>query len=294
MRQYRFHAPTTFEELFRILDAEKGAEVKYLAGGTDLVPRISRERETIPNGDKPPVVLVSLAGLGLAGVEERDGEVRIGAMTTLSDLQTNPIVKAKLPALSAAVDHMAGFSIRNTATLGGNIMNASPAADSLPPLMVLDATFVLRGRGGERCVMAADFFTGPGSTAAKPDEILVAIAVKAGKGAAAFHKLGRRAAETLSVVNAAAYVEVENGVFKTARVAVGSAAPTVRACRKTAQALEGKPVTAESARTAAALVVDEIAPITDIRASDWYRRKVAPVVAARAILAAAGIQDEGR
>lgn len=293
MRQYRFHAPTTYAELFRILDAEKDAEIKYLAGGTDLVPRISRERETVPHDEKPPLVLVSLAGLDLVGVEERDGEVRIGAMTTLTAVQQHPIVRAKLPALREAIDQMAGFSIRNTATLGGNIMNASPAADSLPPLVVMDAAFVLRGPDGERRVKAADFFAGPGKTVAGRDEILAAIAIRVGKGAAAFHKLGRRAAETLSVVNAAAYVEVANGVCTHARVAVGSAAPTVKSCRLAARALEGQPVTADSARMAAALVAEEISPITDIRASDWYRRKVAPVVAAWAILAAAGI-EEGR
>lgn len=293
MRQYRFHAPTSFAELFQILDAEKNAEVKFLAGGTDLVRRISRERDSVPVGEKPPLVLVSLAGLGLSGVTEREDEVIIGAMTTLTALLQNDVIKKKLPALRDAVDHMAGFSIRNTATLGGNIMNASPAADSLPPLLVMDAEFVLRGPDGERRVKAADFFAGPGKTAARQDEILTAIAVRPGKGAAAFHKLGRRAAETLSVINAAAYVEMKNGVCTTARVAVGSAAPTVKSCRIAARALEGQPVTADSARTAAALVVEEIDPITDIRASDWYRRKVAPVAAARAILAAAGIQ-EGR
>lgn len=224
---------------------------------------------------------------------ERDGEVIIGAMTTLTDVLHSGVVREKLPALCAAVDRMAGFSVRNTATLGGNIMNASPAADSLPPLMVMDAEFVLRGPDGERRVKVADFFSGPGRTVAKRDEILTAIAVRPGKGGAAFHKLGRRAAETLSVVNAAAYVEVKNGVCTAARVAVGSAAPTVKNCRMAASALEGQLLTADSAKAAAALVVEEIDPITDVRASDWYRRKVAPVAAARAILAAAGMQ-EGR
>lgn len=294
MRQYRFHVPNDLGELFKIVEAEHHAEIRYLAGGTDLTPRISREREQIPYEEKPPLSIVSLAALGLGGVSEENGEVIIGATSTLTGLLEDPIVGRRLPALCEAIREMAGFSVRNTATIGGNIMNASPAADSLPPLVVLDADFILRGSGGERRVKAGAFFTGPGKTVARRDEVLAAVAVKPGTGRAAFKKLGRRAAETLSVVNAAAYVEQENGIFKKARVAVGSVAPTVVDCRKVADALSGQPVTAEAVAKAAALVVGEISPITDIRASDWYRREVAPVMVSRAVLAAAGIEKERR
>lgn len=294
MRKYSFHAPDTMARLFEIAGAERNAEVRFLAGGTDLAPRISRERDQIPYGETQPMAIVSLAGLGLAGVREDAGEVIIGAMTTLTDVLENPVVQARLPVLPESIRLMAGFSVRNQATIGGNVMNASPAADSLPPLVVLDADLVLRGPAGERRVKAAAFFTGPGTTAAAPDEVLTAIAVRPGKGRAAFVKLGRRAAETLSVVNAAAYIELENGLCKTARVAVGAVAPTVVECKKTAAALAGQPLSAESVAKASALVAQEISPITDVRASDWYRRKVAPVVAGRAIAAAAGLEIEGR
>ncbi len=286
MREYRFHAPKSYEELYAVF-AGNPAKTAFLAGGTDLVPRINMERDQIPYEDTPPVSLISLAGLNLSGIDEKDGVVIIGAMTTLSALEASDVVKERLPALAEAVKEMAGLTVRNAATIGGNIMNASPAADTLPVLMAMDAELTLKGPNGTRSVKADAFFTGPGKTVAQNDELLAEISVNPGKGGAAFKKLGRRAAESLSVVNAAAYVELENGVCKCARVAVGSAAPTVVMCGKAAEALIGQKIDEAAAKKAAALVAEELAPIDDIRATAWYRLKVAPVMAARAILAAA-------
>lgn len=292
MREYRFFAPDDFQALFETVSAQQGAQIKFLAGGTDLVPRINMERDQIPYEEKPPMALISLAKLGLGGIREEGEAICIGAMTTITQIQDSTLLRDKIPVLCQAADLMAGFAVRNTATLGGNIMNASPAADTLPALLVLGAQLTLRGPSGERKVPLAEFFTGPGKTVAAADEVLTQITVFPGTGHANFQKLGRRAAETLSVVNAAAYIEQSGGVCTTARIAVGSAAPTVKLCEAAAQALVGKPLDDAAVERAAGLVNQALSPIDDIRSTAWYRMETAPVLVRRAILAAAGMADQ--
>jgi carbon-monoxide dehydrogenase medium subunit len=286
LRKYEYYAPLSFGRLFELASAD-GAEVRFLAGGTDLTPRISAERNQIPRGEKPPLRIIYLGALGLDKVTDEGEYVTIGACCTLSALLENALVNTKLPALHEALAEMAGVSVRNTATIGGNIMNASPAADSVPALLVLEAECVLRSSSGERRVALSEFFTGPGKTVAKPGEVLVSVAVKPGQGGSSFKKLGRRKAETLSVVNAAAYIEVQDGVCGAARIAVGSAAPTVVRCAEAERVLVGKKIGGDSIREASALVVKAISPIDDIRSSAWYRGRVAPTMTARALSAAA-------
>jgi len=282
MRNYKYLAPATFEELFSAVASADG-ETAFLAGGTDLMPRINLAREEMPRGEQKPLNIVWLGKLGLDRIEEKNGEVVIGACATHTAIMNNAIVGQKLPALKEALIELAGTSVRNVATMGGNIMNASPAADSVPILVVLGARFVLRSATGEREVAACEFFTGPGETKAAPGEVLTAIIVPVGKGKASFQKIGRRKAETLSIISAAAYVEVEGGVCKAVRVAVGSAAPTVVCCDAVEKALAGQKLTEEAVKAAAAKAVEAISPIDDIRSSAWYRKKVAPVVVSRAI-----------
>ena len=291
MKNYDYNAPASFEELFAIIaknDSSK-SDVKFLAGGTDLVPRISLEREQVPKAGEKDLNVVYLGKLGLDSVTENDKEIRIGALSTFTDIANSAVVKKSVPVLSEAIKEIAGITVRNSATLGGNIMNASPAADSVPVLIALDAKLVLKGPGGERTIAAADFFTGPGKTAADASEILAEIVIPKQAGKAAFQKLGRRKAETLSVVNAAAYVEADGNTVKTVRVAVGSVAPTVVRCKAVEQALAGKAPTADAVKAASEAVLTEISPIDDIRATAWYRNKVAPVLVRRAIEAALGM-----
>lgn len=290
MKNYDYSSPASFEELFAIIAKNDNSknEIKFLAGGTDLVPKISLEREQAPKAGEKDLNVVYLGRLGLDSVTENGTEVRIGALCTFTELENNEIVKKSAPVLLEAIKEIAGITVRNSATLGGNIMNASPAADSVPALIALDAKFVLKGPGGERTVAAADFFTGPGTTDADASEVLTEIVVPKQAGKAAFKKLGRRKAETLSIVNAAAYVEAEGNTVRAVRVAIGSVAPTVVRCKAVEQALSGKAPTADAVKAASEAVLDEISPIDDIRATAWYRNKVAPVLVRRAIEAALG------
>lgn len=286
MREYRFYAPATMEELFRIA-AQPETEVKFLAGGTDLVPKINMERDQIPYEDKPPMAIVSLQKLGLDGIVDQGDAITIGATTRIADIQDSTLLRDRAPALCQACDQLASFAIRNEATLGGNIVNASPAADTLPALYVLEAQVILQSARGQRSVKITDFMVGPGKAAIEKDEVLTSVVLYPGAGKSSFQKLGRRAAETLSVINAAAYIEMHNGICTKARVAVGSAAPTTKLCQAAAAALEGAPITEAAVCTAMEKVNDVLSPIDDIRASAWYRRETAPVMAARAVLAAA-------
>ena len=292
MRDYYYNSPASFEELFQIIDNNvgKSSEIKFLAGGTDLVPRISLEREAIPRMDQKALNIVSLGKLGLDSITEDEKEIRIGALCTFTDINNNEVVRKELPALLDAMKEIAGITVRNSATLGGNIMNASPAADSVPVLMALGAKFALKGPAGTRTIAVENFFTGPGKTAADSSEVLTEIIIEKQKGKASFRKLGRRKAETLSVVNAAAYVEADQKICKTVRVSIGSVAPTVVRCKAVEQALMGKELTKETIKTASEAVLTEINPINDIRATAWYRNKVAPVMVRRAIEEALGIE----
>ncbi len=293
MREYKYAAPQSFEELFGMLEKLENEEVSFLAGGTDLIPKINREREEIPVEKKMPKVITYLGNLELNRIEENGDEVVIGAFCTMNQVQKNPLVQEKLPVLVRAIQETAGMSVRNTATLGGNIMNASPAADCVPALMVLNANLSLRSIRGVRTVNINDFFTGPGKTVADSDEILTTIQVQPGIGKASFAKLGRRKAETLSIVNAAAYVEAIDGKFDKIRIAIGSAAPTIVRCTALEADLAGKEITEENIKTSAERAVHEINPIDDVRATKWYRTKVTPVLAARVIKEAAGIGERG-
>lgn len=282
MRKYEYLAPGTLQEVFQAA-ANSDKEVKLVAGCTDFMPRLSLELDQIPKGDKPDLLMISLTKLGLNKVEDLGDAVKIGACCTLTELEENEIIRKEFPILCQAIAEIAGLTVRNTATLGGNIGNASPAADSVPVLVALDAKFVVEGAEGTKEYEAEKFFTGPGKTVLKPGEVITAIVIskKAGKGC--FKKLGRRKAETLSTVNAAAYVEAEGGICKAIRVAVGAVAPTVVRCTEVEAALIGKELTQENIAAAAKLVLGQISPIDDIRATAWYRNKVAPVMVKRVI-----------
>ncbi len=283
MREYFYEAPESLDELLGLLQGLNDEEVKLLAGGTDFVPKLSKELDEIPKEQKPPLHIIYMGNTGNNEIKEDSDNVYIGALVTLTEIEESNLIKQHLPVLIQAMEETAGHTVRNVATIGGNIMNASPAADSITPLLVLDAQFVLAGIDGSRTIAAKDFFTGPGSTVIDDKEVLTTIIIKKGKGKAAFKKLGRRKAETLSVVNAAAYIEMDNGICKAARLALGAVAPTAVRCYQTESKLVGKPVKPELIKEICSGVVEEINPIDDIRATAWYRKQVAPVMLERAI-----------
>ncbi len=285
MRKFSYASPGSLEEAIRIAAENCGKEVKFIAGGTDFAPRLHTELDEPPKPGKPDMIIISLNKAGLDQVVEDDGKICIGACCRMNDLEESEQIRNAFPLLAMAIRQIAGYTIRNTCTLGGNIVNASPAADSVPALMALGATFAVQGSNGRKEYPAEKFFTGPGKTVLEDGEILTEIIIPKGSGKGSFIKLGKRKAETLSTINAAAYIEQEDGKCTVARVAVGAAAPTVVRCTAVEQELIGKELTEEAVCAAAEKAVEQISPIDDIRASAWYRKKVAPVVVRRVIQA---------
>ncbi|MEM4032732.1 MAG: FAD binding domain-containing protein, partial [Zestosphaera sp.] len=167
--------------------------------------------------------------------------------------------------------------IRNMATVGGNLCNASPAADSAPPLLVHEAKIKLTSIEGTREIPITEFFTGPGTTVMKPYELLHEIIIPRKRGRSSFIKVSRVAMD-LAIASAATYVEVEDNMIKDVKIALGSVAPRPVRAKRCEAALIGRRVDEEILREAASLVVGEISPIDDVRGSAWYRREVSKVL----------------
>lgn len=207
----------------------------------------------------------------LRGIGEMDGGVRIGALTTHTDLATSPLIAERLPMLAAACREVGGVQIQNRGTLGGNVANASPAGDTLPVLAAADAVVVLRSVDGERRIPINAFYTGYRASHMRPDELIVAIEVPRVDGAQWLRKVGTRAAQAISKVVMAA-VRGDRP-----RIALGSVAATVVRLPRTEDALAA----GASLDEAREVLMDEIHPIDDIRSTADYRRRVAANLLAR-------------
>jgi carbon-monoxide dehydrogenase medium subunit len=251
---------------------------RVLAGGTDLVASMN------VSGERPRQV-VWIGRLGLDRVAGDDEVLRIGACASLAALGTHPSVRSGAAALATAAGKVAGPAVRNLATLGGSLCAAWPRSDVGCAALGLDGVLVVVGPGGERRVPMSSFYAGPGLTVVEPDEIVVELQVLPA-ARSGYAKIGRRSSMTLTVVNAAARLDVgENGTVSAAVVAVGvgrvpERAPSVEA------ALVGRAADPEAIRTAAERVLDDVEPVDDEQATSWYRARVAPVAVARAVTAA--------
>ncbi len=249
-------------------DGDGDAGILPLAGGTNLVVDLRARRI---RADK-------LVGLGriaaLRGIERSNGRVTIGAGTTLSDILRDPGMAEAAPSLVDSARVFAGQMVRNTATVAGNVCCGSPAADTVPPLLSLDAELTLAGRGGSRVVPLADFFLGYQENERRPGELVTGISWDAPKPNAAnlFYKLARRKGDAITVVGVAVTVAVEAGKCTTARIALGAVAPVVKRAREAEALLEGEALTPELIEAAARQAVEDSSPIDDVRASADYRR----------------------
>jgi CO/xanthine dehydrogenase FAD-binding subunit len=246
-----------------------------VAGGTDLVVGARQGKAALPDR------LVAIHRLEeLDGIASRDGSIAIGALTTHATIASDPLVLERLTALADASAIVGSHATRAWGTIGGNVMNASPAMETGGPLACFDATASLRSRFGTRSVPVAELFTGPGATVADPSELLVALAVpvpRDGTGSCYLRLEYRRQME-IAVVGVTAVTSVDGEQVTGARVAITALAPTVRRVPEAEVALVSGDATAAAAAVAAAA-----APISDVRASDRYRRAMAAVIARRAM-----------
>jgi len=273
-------APRTLAEGYALL-AEGGR--RPLAGGTDAL--VERAAGVGATGR-----YLDLAGLAeLRGIRAADGLLVLGASTTYAELRRSPLVAEHAPVLAGMAAEVGAAQIQNRGTLGGNLATASPAGDSLPVLLALDAEIVVGSTRGERTIPAAEFFPAYRRTALAADELILRIAVPIRPDrTVAFRKVGARRAQAISVVVLAVAWRREGGRWHDVRVALGSVAPTPIRARATEAALEGAPPTAEVAAVAAATLAAEIAPIDDVRSSAEYRRTVAGRVLHRMVRDAGG------
>ena len=283
MKDLRYFAPANVEEAVRIL-AEWGDKGTLLAGGTDLVPKINYY-------ELKPEALIFLGGLNLDYVKESGGGLAVGAATTTAFLAQDALVAKKASALGEAARLSGSEAIRNSATIGGNLANGSPAADLATPLLVMDAEVLIKGPDGERVLLLKDFFGGPGQTVLKPQELLVEIRIPAFKGRTAFRKLGRRKAMTLSVVNVAVRLDMSGKKCNEARIALGSMAPTPIRCEKGEAIIQGKELDRELIKACSAQAIDESSPIDDQRATAWYREQAGSALISKALDHVSGIDS---
>jgi CO/xanthine dehydrogenase FAD-binding subunit len=230
-----------------------------MAGCTDLYVALNF-------GTLAPTRFLNLWNLGaLRGIEARGTSLRIGALTTFTEIIRSGLIRRRLPMLAAAAREIGGVQIQNRGTIGGNVANASPAGDALPVLLAADAAVVLRSAAGTRRVPMTTFYTGSRQTVARPDELIVSFEIPAVKGRQWFRKVGTRAAQAIAKIIVA-------GVWdRQPRLAMGSVAPTPLRLSLTEQALGRGASIAEAQE----LLQREIAPIDDLRSTAEYRRQVA-------------------
>ncbi|HKP10493.1 MAG TPA: xanthine dehydrogenase family protein subunit M [Blastocatellia bacterium] len=268
----------TLADAYRLL-AEHGSRVRVIAGGTDLM------------------VLMNAHQLGVAqfldiwrvdelrGIDDEGDRLRIGALATYTDLIRSPLVRQHAPSLVAASRTVGAVQIQNRGTLGGNVVNASPAGDSLPVLAAYDAELEVGSLRGLRRVAFNAFYTGYRQTVLAADELLVAVRLPKLKPNERdfFYKVGTRRAQAISKVVMAARAAASGRVIQSIQIAIGSVAPTVIRAPQTEAMLAGRPITPDLIKQAQETIKREVSPITDLRSTEHYRRAVTANVLAKCL-----------
>ena len=279
-----FTIATTVDEALVAL----GAGARPIAGGTDLVVGARHGKAALPAD------LVAIDRIGeLGGVELDSAGVRVGALMAHAELMTDPVIVGSYTAIADASALVGSPSTRHVGTLGGNVMNGSPAMDTGAPLTVLGAAAELRSVNGSRTVALDELWAGPGRTTADPGELLVALHLPPAQDrcGSAYVRLEYRRAMEIAIVGAAAAVTLAaDGTIASAAVALAAVAPTILSVDGVDEAWVGC-VPADAGPVAAALASQQAAPISDLRASDRYRRHCIGVMAKRALEAAARRAD---
>ncbi len=253
--------------------------VCVLAGGTNVAANI--------RGGQAPALLLDITALDeLQGIHERDGKIRLGALATVKSLASSPLVRAAAPALWQAANCFADPTTRRRATVGGNLCNASPGADTAPPLLVHGATVGIAGPGDERCLPLEEFFTGSFRTVLAPGELVKWIDFTP-KTHSAFIKLGHRGAMAISITTVAlAFEKQQDGTLENCRIAYGASGPTPLRARRTEALFEGKRPGEESFLAAAQTLREDLQLRDGLRGSLKYRQNVVGTLLRRAMLSA--------
>jgi CO/xanthine dehydrogenase FAD-binding subunit len=267
---YELRVPGSMSEALALVAREPGVWQPF-AGGTDLMVLFEA-------GKLSHKKFLSLAKLeDFRGVEVTTGAVILSALTTYTEIQRHPMLQSEFPLLCAAARETGSIATQNRGTLGGNIMNASPAADSPPALLVYDADVELISERGVRWQSYHGFHTGYKTMQIAPDELLRSVRLprRARPWKQYYRKVGTRKAQAISKVCFAGAARMEGGTVREIRIALGSVAPIVLRAVKTEAVLSGKKITPEIIAAAKNALAREIAPIDDIRSTARYRLRVA-------------------
>jgi CO/xanthine dehydrogenase FAD-binding subunit len=275
---FDYKTPKTLQEACHLL-WEACGKAKVIAGGTDLVIGLR-------NGDQNPQLLMDITNLKeLRGIEESDGTLSIGAAVSHSEIASSPLVRQYGNVLSDAASEIGSPQIRNLGTIGGNIVNASPAADTLPPLLVLDATGKVASQEGEREVPVAQLIKGPYETTLQSHEILVRITFKKlpknMKGC--FVRLARREAMAIARMSVALLIQMQEGQVKDIRIAPGAVLPTPQRLEEVEEFLKGRFPDGELLRVASRKVSETMIRRSGIRPSTSYKAPVVEALFVRAM-----------
>ncbi len=274
----QFSAPTAHAEALTAI----AAGYRPIAGGTDLVVGARQGKWSLPDD------LVALHRIAeLRGIDEMADGLRIGATTSHAALATHPAIRERWTALADAASIVGSPATRHVGTIGGNLANASPAAETSGPLLCFEAQVEVRSSATSRRIALADLFSGPGRTTVRSDELIVAVELSdlAGAGSCYVRLEFRRQME-IAVVGATAVVRLDGGVVRDARIAITALAPTVRRVAVAESAVVGTDGGPAAAAEAGRLAANAAMPISDVRASLEYRRAMAAVVVRRAITGA--------
>jgi CO/xanthine dehydrogenase FAD-binding subunit len=276
---FAYHRPATLEEACRLLAAEPRAAV--LAGGTDLMVHLRQPHR----GKRPPAVINVKRIPGLDRIDVGASAVRLGALTTLTALLEHPIIQAEYPVLPFTARYMGSPAIRHLATLGGNLCNASPAADLSPVLLVLDSEVGIVGPTGARRLPLAEFFRGPGQTALAAGELLawVEFRRKHRGWSVRYERLDVRRAMDIAIAGVAVALHREGLRVTEARLALGAVAPTPLRVPEAEAWLVEHGLTPAAVERAAHLAMTAARPIGDVRATAEYRRDMVGALVRRAL-----------
>lgn len=286
MREFDYVSPATLDDALAALRSN-GGSARPLAGGTDLVIQMKESATRFPY---PSSVVNLMRVPELAGIDFSDSEgLRIGAIATMSDVAESSAVRDKYTALAEGAGIVGSIQTMNLATVGGNLCNAAPSADTAPPLLAFDAICEIAGSSERHTVPLTEFFRGPGQTVVDSGELLTQIRIPAPapRTGSAYSRHTPRKQMDIAVVGVAAVVTLaDNGNIEAARIALGAVAPTPVRATKAEDSLAGKPATADSFAAAAEIAAGECSPISDIRGSAEFRRHLVRVMTERMLIEA--------
>jgi CO/xanthine dehydrogenase FAD-binding subunit len=283
--KFDYLEPHTIDEALSMLSQYKG-RAKVMAGGTDILPKLKEREIKAPEGI---IALKGIPDLDYIKYDEVDG-LSLGALVTIHAVETSPIVQERFGVLFQAAESMASAQVRNRGTIGGNLCNAVPSADTAPALLTLEASLKLTSQNGERIVNVEGFFTGPNETVLTDEEILQEIHVPNlpphSKGR--YLKLTPRRSMDLAIVGVAVVVTAEDGICNDIRIGLGAVAPTPIRARRAENMIRGQKLSDDVIERAAQIAAGECCPISDHRASAQYRCDMVEVLTKRAIQQAIG------